>query len=484
MDSFHFQNLVTQLVALSSETEWVEWKYNKAEPQEIGEYISALSNSAALVGKQRGYILWGVEEGSRQILGTSFRPRQKKEGNQELESWLLLQLDPQVEFIIHEGAVDNKYVVLFEISPAVNRPISFKGTEYIRIGSCKKKLQSCPEKERELWRRFDKVPFEKGVAKGEVFESDLLSLIDTTAYFELVRQPFPESRLSMFQKLESEGIIVRRESNHYDITNLGAVLFAKNLEDFDHLVRKSPRVIVYRGNSRVNGIKENEFRKGYAITLNEVVNYTNDQLPQNEEIGQAFRRSVRMYPAIAVRELIANALIHQDFSKQGAGPMIEIFENRVEISNPGLPLIETLRFIDEPPTSRNEGLAKFMRRLNLCEERGSGIDKVISEIEIFQLPAPDFRTASQSTVALLYGPRQFAQMDAEERIRAAYQHACLKYVLGERMTNATLRTRLGITQPNYSMVSRIIRDAVLSSLVKPYGGMSSGKGASYLPFWA
>jgi ATP-dependent DNA helicase RecG len=210
----------------------------------------------------------------------------------------------------------------------------------------------------------------------------------------------------------------------------------------------------------------------------------NDQLPQNEEIGPAFRRSVRMYPAIAVRELIANALIHQDLSRRGAGPLVEIFENRVEISNPGLPLIETLRFIDEPPTSRNETLARFMRCLNLCEERGSGIDKVIAEIEIFQLPAPDFRTTSQSTVAFLYGPRQFAQMDAEERIRATYQHACLKYVLGERMTNASLRSRLGITQPNYSMVSRIIRDAVKSSLVKPHGGATSGKGASYLPFWA
>jgi predicted HTH transcriptional regulator len=164
--------------------------------------------------------------------------------------------------------------------------------------------------------------------------------------------------------------------------------------------------------------------------------------------------------------------------------MVEIFENRIEISNPGLPLIDTLRFIDEPPTSRNEALAKFMRRLNLCEERGSGIDKVISEIEIFQLPAPDFRTSSQSTIALLYGPRQFAQMDFEERIRAAYQHACLKHILGERMSNTSLRVRMGITQPNYSMVSRIIRDAVRASLLKPYGTTGTGKGASYLPFWA
>jgi len=484
LDTLQFQNLVRQLASLSTETEWVEWKYNIAEPQEIGEYISALSNSATLIGKQRAYILWGIEESSRQILGTSFRPRKVKEGNQELESWLLMQLDPQVEYCIHEDVIDGKHIVLFEISPAIHRPVSFRGIEYIRIGSCKKKLRDCPEKERELWRRFDKEPFEKGIAKEEVLETDVLGLIDVSSYFELIRQPLPENRSGIFQRLESERIIIRRESSHYDITNLGAILFAKNLNDFDYLVRKSPRVVVYRGDSRIDAIKEHEFYKGYAIGFNEIVDYTNDQLPQNEEIGQAFRRSVRMYPVIAVRELIANALIHQDFSRRGAGPMVEIFENRLEISNPGLPLIETLRFIDEPPTSRNEALAKFMRRLNLCEERGSGIDKVIFEIELFQLPAPDFRTTSQSTIALLYGPRQFAKMDFEERIRACYQHACLRHILGERMSNSSLRTRLGITQPNYSMVSRIIRDSIRASLIKPYGETSSGKGAFYLPFWA
>jgi len=483
MEHLQFQNLVRQLASLSTETEWVEWKYNIAGPQEIGEYISALSNSAALVGKPRAYILWGMEESSRQMLGTSFRPRNMKEGNQELESWLLMQLDPQVEYCIHEDIIDGKHIVLFEISPAVHRPVSFRGTEYIRIGSYKKKLRDCPEKERALWRRFDKEPFEKGIAKGGVLEAEVLSLLNVASYFELMRQPLPETRAGIFQRLESEKIVIRSESGLFDITNLGAILFAKNLDDFNHLSRKAPRVIHYRGEGRIHGLQEHEFRKGYAVGFNEIVNYTNSRLPQHEEIGPAFRQSIRAYPEIAVRELIANALIHQDFSIRGAGPMIEIFDSRVEISNPGLPLIETLRFIDEPPTSRNEALAKFMRRLDLCEERGSGIDKVIGEIELFQLPAPNFRITSQSTVALLYGPRSFAKMDAEERMRACYQHACLRCVLGERMSNASFRTRLGITQPNYSMVSRVIRDTVQASLIKPHGEGPSGKYASYLPFW-
>lgn len=212
--------------------------------------------------------------------------------------------------------------------------------------------------------------------------------------------------------------------------------------------------------------------------------YINDQLPRNEQIGQALRHEVRMYPEIAVRELVANALIHQDFDVTGTGPMVEIFTDRMEISNPGLPLIDTLRFIDEPPRSRNESLASLMRRMTICEERGSGIDKVIFHVELFQLPAPDFRATGSSTVAVLYGPRQMGQMDQQERVRACYQHACLQYVSGKRLSNASLRKRLGIKDSNYPAASRIIRDAIGAKLVKRYSQESSRKDATYVPFWA
>lgn len=187
-----------------------------------------------------------------------------------------------------------------------------------------------------------------------------------------------------------------------------------------------------------------------------------------------------MFPEIAVRELVANSLIHQDFTVRGAGPMVEIFPDRMEISNPGVPLIDTLRFMDEPPQSRNEALAALMRRMSICEERGSGIDKVITAVEAYQLPAPDFRVAGESTVVVLLGPRGFADMDKGDRIRACYQHACLWFVSGRRMTNASLRQRLNIEEKNYPIASRIISDAVKSKLIKAHGSGS----ASYVPFWA
>lgn len=157
---------------------------------------------------------------------------------------------------------------------------------------------------------------------------------------------------------------------------------------------------------------------------------------------------VKIYSDLAIRELVANAIVHQDFSIQGTSSMVEIFNNRIEITNPGKPLIDPLRFIDHSPVSRNEILARFMRRLNICEERGSGIDKFVSECEFYQLPD---------------------------------LHACLKYVSGELMTNQSLRERLGIEEKNYPMVSRIISDAKEAVLIKD---ADRDKSRVYVPYWA
>jgi predicted HTH transcriptional regulator len=479
VESEQLERLVRQLVALPKETEWVEFKHNNADPGDIGEYISALSNSAALYGKQCAYVLWGVEATTQRIVGTTFRPRERKVGNEELENWLLISLDPRIDVRIHEGEVDGLPVVLFEIQPASNKPVRFKGTEYIRIGTYKKKLHDHPEKERELWRIFERAPFEQGVAKENVSSDDVLALLDYPNFFRLMQQPLPDNRAAILERLVKEQIISQTSGERFNVTNVGAILFASNLGEFDRLARKALRVIVYKGNNRVETIKEQKGGKGYAIGFEGAIAFINDQLPQNEQIGQALRREVCMYPEISIRELVANALIHQDFNITGAGPMVEIFANRMEISNPGVPLIDTLRFIDEPPRSRNEALAALMRRMNICEERGSGIDKVIFNVEVFQLPAPDFRVAGNSTVAILYGPRKFSQMTRVERIRACYQHACLLYVSGKRMSNASLRKRLGIKDSNYPLASRIIKDTIGAQLITPHG-----EGATYVPFWA
>ena len=481
MNSEELSRLVHSLRALPKENEWVEFKENNADPQEIGEYISALANSVALLRKNDGFILWGINNETNDLVGTSFDPYQAKIHNQELENWLVTQLNPRIAVQIHTGVVDGAPVVLFQIQPATSIPAAFRSIEYIRVGSYKKRLREHPEKERALWAIFAERPFESCVAVERARSDDVLRLIDYPSYFRLMETPLPDNRAAILERLEAERIIYRQAGDSFDISNVGAVLFAADLRAFERLARKAPRVIIYRGDNRIETVKEQNDVKGYATGFENLLNYLNDQLPQNEQIERAFRSEVRMYPEIAIRELVANALIHQDFNLTGTGPMIEIFSDRMEISNPGLPLIDTLRFIDEPPRSRNETLAALMRRLNICEERGSGIDKVISAVEVFQLPAPDFRTTTNHTIAVLFGPREFSDMDRADRIRACYQHACLWFVSGKHMTNTSLRERLKIDKKNYPMASRIIRDTIDVGLIKQAGG--SRKDAKYIPFW-
>ena len=287
--------------------------------------------------------------------------------------------------------------VLLEIERAYRQPVQFGGVEFIRVGSYKKKLKEFPEKERALWRLFDKALFEDGIAVDHVRDDEVLRLLDYPAYFELLNLPLPENKKAILHGLAGDNLIRVCEAGGWSVTNLGAILFAKRLDDFASLKRKAMRVIQYRGTSRVETIKEQDGNKGYASGFEGLIGYINGLLPRNEVIGQAIRKQVPLYPELAVRELVANALIHQDFFVSGAGPMIEIFTDRIEIGNPGAPLVAMERFVDSPPRSRNEALASLMRRIGICEERGSGWDKVVFQPEIYQLPAPLAEATSEHT---------------------------------------------------------------------------------------
>ena len=466
MNPQYVRSLVREFIAMPNETEWLEFKCSFTDPQSIGEYLSALSNSAAISEKPFGYIVWGIEDAHHLVCGTVFKPRQAKKGNQELESWLSILLSPRIDFKIYEFTYDEKPIVIFEIPCASHRPVSFKGIEYVRIGSYKKVLKEFPEKERQLWSLFECTPFEMQVAKPNVTSDEVLKLIDYPAYFDLTNQPLPDNKEGILEKLSSEKMIIRKDGGLFDITNLGGVMFARDLNSFERISRKLIRVIVYKNSNRVETIREQSVVKGYGPGFEVAISFINNLLPENEFIDHALRKSVRMYPEIAIRELFANALIHQDFTLRGTGPIVEIFSDRIEITNPGIPLIDTLRFIDEPPQSRNEALASFMRRINICEERGSGIDKVIFQVELFQLPAPEFTVTSNHTKAILYAHKNFAKMDKSDRIRACYQHACLRYVSNNFLTNTSLRERFSIAKKNYSMASRIIADTLEKNLIK------------------
>lgn len=480
----YLQGLVTELRKLPAETGWVEFKENNANPEEIGEYLSALSNSAALTGKAHAYLVWGILDKTHEVVGTTLKLSEAKKGAENLENWLLRLLSPRLHFHWYEFEYDGKPVVLLEIPRATGKPTLFSGVEYIRVGSYCQKLKDYPDIERELWRIFDTTPFEDLRAMERVDSAQVLALLDYPSYFDLLSRPLPTDRAKILEALADDGLIVANDAGTWGITNLGAILFAKKLDEFKGLSRKAVRVIVYKDRGRQVTIREEDGQKGYASGFQGLIKFVNALLPKNEVIGAALRKDVAMYPELAIRELIANALIHQDFSITGSGPMIEIFSDRMEIGNPGQPLVLTERFLDASPRSRNEALASLMRRAGVCEERGSGVDKVVFQTEFYQLPAPIFETVEGTTRAVLFAHKPLNEMDRDDRVRACYLHACLRHVERNSMTNSSLRERFGIEKRNSATASRIIREAIEDGKVKPYDPDQSKKHAKYLPFWA
>lgn len=403
-----------------------------------------------------------------------------------MEPWLTVHLKPDIDFRFHEGEVEGQPVVVLEIPGSRRAPVRWRDTSYIRVGSHKKKLSDFPAKEESLWELLLRsgTAFEKQIAKAGVTAEEVLALLNFASYFELTKQPFPSSTTGILERLEKEGMLVRR-ATHVDITNFGALLFANRLSDFPGLRRKSVRVITYTGENRTSSGREYLAEAGYASGFESLVAYINSQLPINEHIGQAFRVETPTYPEITIRELVPNAMLHQDLTVTGTSPMVEIFPDRMEISNPGRPLIAPLRFADEPPRSRNEELAAFMRRIHICEERGSGIDKVLTAIELYQLPAPDFAETQDATRATLFAKREFREMSGQERVKVCYWHASLLFVSGRQMTNETLRKRFGLEDGKHNQVGRIIADAREARLIKPYDpDNKSPRYARYVPIWA
>ncbi|MHA1911924.1 MAG: ATP-binding protein [Candidatus Kariarchaeaceae archaeon] len=483
--SDYYRGVLSELIALPKETEWVEFKHNNSNPKEIGEYISALSNSATLCGKTNAYLIWGISDKDNAIVGTTFKPKQERIGNEELENWLLQHLNPKIHFQLIEIYVSDMLISIIEIPQATHTPTQFQGVDYIRVGSYKKKLKDFQEKERLLWRSFEKTPFEIQIAATSLNDSDVLKLIDYPSYFQLLDIPLPENRDNILSRLAKDHMIEQLENKKWNILNQGAMLFAFDLSNFRHLSRKALRVVIYEGNARVQTKREYPGSKGYAVAFEGVIGFLKDILPEYEVTGDPIRKTVPMYPEIAIRELVANVMIHQDFTMTGAGPMVEIFQDRIEITNPGQPLVDVQRFLDTPPQSRNEALASFLRRIGICEERGSGVDKVVFQTELFQLPAPLFEVVGGQTRVVLFAHKAFAEMDKADRIRACYLHSCLQHVQRKQLTNSSLRVRFGIEKKNAAQVSRVIKDTLDAGVIRNYNSSSESKRhACYIPFWA
>jgi predicted HTH transcriptional regulator len=454
-----------------SEHECLEFKEAKTQfdNTKLFEYCIALAN----------------EGGGKLILGVTDKKPRKVVGSAAFNDTVVMAqvLFEAVGFRvdIEEISHPDGRVLIFHVP---GRPsgtvLAYKGKYLMRVGES---LQPMTEdKLREIFAE-GQPDWLQQPAQHDCSAADVVRLLDTQTFFDLLNLPYPSDQTGVLDKLQGEHLIEPSAAG-FTISNLGALMLAKDLKAFGDLSRKAARVIVYVGKNKLNTRSDQFGGKGYAVGFKGLVKYVMDQLPQNEVIEDALRVESKLLPEVVVRELLANALIHQDFTRSGMSPVVEIYEDRVEISNPGTPVVKPERFVDAYQ-SRNERMADLMRRLGICEEKGSGIDRTVKAAEDLQLPAPDFLAEHDRTVALLFGPTPFKKMDREDRIRACWQHCALQHVSRQPMTNQSLRERFKLSDSSSNTVSKIITDTIDAGFIKlDPNAPSSKKYARYLPHWA
>jgi len=457
--------------AAPTETQTLEFKEAKSQydSDKLFGYCVAIANEGG------GHMILGIKNKlPREIVGTTAFPSPIAIAERIFQA---VGFRVDIDEVKHPSG----RVLVFSI------PSRLKGTAYHLEGKylMRSGESLVPMTEDQLRKIFaeGKPDWLEEYSKTHLSVDEVIQLLDTQTFFDLLKLPYPTDQNGVIDRLTSERL-VDPIGDTYAIRRLAGLLLAKKIADFPDLARKAPRVVVYTGKSKLDTKLDQTGTTGYAVGFQRLVKFVMSQMPQNEAVQDSLRTEIKLVPEIVIRELVANAMIHQDFSKTGASIVVDIYSNRIDITNPGEPIVPAERFIDGYQ-SRNERLADFMRRMRICAEKGSGIDKVVAAAELYQLPAPSFLSHGIRTEVTIYGPMKIGAMDRADRIRACYQHCALKYVMSERMTNQSLRQRFGLAESKSAIASQAIAATVDAGLVKLDEKVgTSKKYARYLPFWA
>ena len=482
---YDYKALVETLCRYEREEEWFEFKTDNSNPERIGMYISALSNSAALCEHSFGYLIWGIDDLTHNIVGTSFIPQKEKKGNMDLESWLAVNLFPRVSFsFINLEWEDGKRIVILEISAADSQPVSFQNEEYIRIASTLQPLKKYPEKERELWRSFERENIEYRIVEEDLTAIEVASVLALDDYFVMQNLPMPSNEENKIKTFIKEGFVNVEDNGRYGITTAGALLFARNILTFPAIASKALRLVIYSDESKLNARNDITFTEGYAISFNNICSRIEDELKKIETIGAVYREENNLLPLSAVREVVANLLIHQDLTIRGSGPCVDVFSTRLEATNPGRLLVAKDRIIDAPPKVRNEVIAAFLRRMHFCEERGSGFDRIDEGFGAMHLPSVLVETDADFTRVILSWLSSFKDWSIKDKVRTIYYSSCLDYLRGRNTNNMSVRSRLGLQEKDIAIVSRLVQSTVNEGLIKLEDPSAGPRARKYIPYWA
>lgn len=399
MSESELHALIERLRAEPHETEWLEFKANRYEPQEIGEYLSALANSASFHGKPKGYLVFGIENGSHAVVGTDFDPeRMKGKGSQPLLIWLAVGLQPNIGFEHYTTTFAGRRVVLFAVNPAFDRPVKFYGEAFIRVGSSKTALSKQSERERAIWsRRTDWTAL--------VCERASLADLDPAAVAKARQEfkvKFPGKAGDVNSWDDTTFLNKAKVTIRGQVTNAALILLGRD-ESSPLLTPAVARLSWFLKDS-ANREKDYEHFGPPAILWADRLaarlrNLTVRALPS----GTLFPVEIPQYDPWVLREALHNCIAHQDYGMNARINVVE-FPDRLIFTNQGAFLpgtVESVILQDSPPeVYRNPFLAEAMVNLNMIDTQGGGIKRMFTEQARRFFPLPDYDLQNPSRVAV------------------------------------------------------------------------------------
>ena len=399
MSDHELISLLTCLQLEPQESEWLEFKTNRYEPQELGEYISALSNAACLLGKSHAYLVFGIEDKTHEVTGTTFNALHAKgKGNQPLLLWLSIGLEPRIGFEYHEFMYKGKHIALFDISAVIDQPVKFYGQAFIRVGSSKVALRNYPDKERQIWGKH--MDWSAQVCAGAT-EEDL----DPEALLRARREykkkfsgrsgevdAWDDITFLNKAKLTIKGEITR-----------AALLLLGRPEASTSLSPAVARASWLLKNERNEELDYEHFDPPLLMAgekiLARIRNLTIRELPG----GTLFPVELTQYDTWVIREALHNCIAHQDYHLHGRIQVVET-PDALLLTNVGTFLpgsVEEVIRQDAPlEIYRNPFLAAAMVNLNMIDTQGGGIKKMFQKQRSRFFPMPDYDLSQPNRVAV------------------------------------------------------------------------------------
>ena len=371
----NYESVVQSLIQYNAEEEWFEFKENWLEHHAIGEYISAISNAAALRGKESGYFIWGVNNETHEIVGTTVN-YQKDYNKEPFQHYLARLLTPDLYFSFNEIEVQGKRVVVLDIPAAKTVPTSFDGIRYIRIGSSKEKINKYPEREAQLFNVLT-----NGLPTIETVESEYQDLT-----FVRLFTYYAGRGITLRQETFEKNLGLRTKDGKYN-------MMAQLLSDDCHM---PIRISIFRGETKAAPLfSVREFGNTcILLALDKILEYSDViNLIQTDERNRIMeRKEVSLFNADAYREAVINAFVHNKWI-DGNAPMITVFSNRIEILSRGTlapeQTIEGFFLGESIPVNRK--LSDLFLQLHISERSGRGVPKIT---EMYGRDAFEFRENS------------------------------------------------------------------------------------------